>query len=64
MMRTIDFLIEKKIVKDVKEFQDLYSVRAFKINDEILIDPNLEINEDENHKIQVGNRIIITKNLV
>lgn len=57
-MTVVDYLIEKKIVNDLKEFQDLYAIRAFKINDEQLSDPNLEIQEKNIRKVQVGYRVI------
>lgn len=57
-MRVLDYLIEKEIVKDTKEFQDLYAVRAFKINDNTLSDPNVLIDVKNIYKVQVGYRII------
>ncbi|NPV12938.1 MAG: hypothetical protein HPY57_14295 [Ignavibacteria bacterium] len=57
-MTVVDYLIEKKIVNDLKEFQDLYAIRAFKINDKLVLDPSLEIEEEKIYKIQVGYRII------
>lgn len=55
-MKVVDYLLEQEIVKDLKEFQELYSVRAFKVNDKPVSDPDQEI--DENSKIQVGFRLI------
>jgi len=61
-MTVIDYLIEKKIVDNLKEFQDLNAIRAFKINDEHVSDPNLEIKDENVWKIEVGYKIHYLKN--
>lgn len=46
-----DYLIEEKILTR-SEFRDLFSVRAIKLNDELLIDPKKEVKEGS--KITLG----------
>lgn len=50
-MKLFDYLIENKIIEK-KEFNDLHSVRAIKINDKIVSDPNINIQKSD--KITIG----------
>lgn len=56
-MKVIKYLLEKEIVVDNKDFEDLYSIRAIKIDNEYLTDPNMDMTNIK--KIQVGYSTII-----
>lgn len=55
-MNAFKYLLDNKIVEDKKEFQDLYSVRAIKIDGKPLSDPDMKITGLE--EISIGCRII------
>ena len=51
-----DYLIEEKFLTR-SEFRDLFSVRAIKLNDELLFDPKKEVKEGS--KITLGFKDIL-----
>jgi len=58
MKTVLDYLLENKIL-DKKEFVDDFSVRAIKINQVVLNDPQKKINKGE--IISIGFRDILVK---
>ena len=53
-MSVFKYLIENNLVEE-KEFQELLSIRAIKVNDEHLTDPQMKIKNIE--KIEIGLKI-------
>lgn len=59
-MKLSSFLIEKQVVENIKEFQELISIRAIKINDKI-IDSDFVVEDDKINdkiKIEVGKLVL------
>jgi hypothetical protein len=52
-MKLYEVLKEKELVKDYKDFVELISIRALRINDKPVVDPNHEI-FDYHAKVKIG----------
>ena len=55
-MSVLDYLLKEKLVDDKKDFLDLFSVGAFKIDGKPLRDPQMDIKNVK--KITIGCRIV------
>jgi len=51
-MSVFKYLLENKLVDDKKEFQELFSVRAIKVDEKYLSDPQQDIKSVK--KINIG----------